>query len=98
LGCWSLALARFAFHIYTTYLAYKAKSLHTSVTWHKFRVGLMASLASATAADIAICACIVTGLWKRKTGFQKTDELVERVIMFTIGAYSKVDTARSPAN
>ncbi|KAH7101294.1 hypothetical protein BKA62DRAFT_192445 [Auriculariales sp. MPI-PUGE-AT-0066] len=85
LGCWSLALARFSMHLYSTYLAFVAKSLHTAITWKRFHGGLLASLACGTAADIAICVCITVGLWSRKTGFERTDKLVDKVIAWTIG-------------
>jgi len=86
LGCWSLALARFSMFLFITHISSTAHSLHEATLSHEFKRSLLACLSAGSAADIAICICISVGLLKRRTGFAATDQLVDRVIAYTVGS------------
>jgi len=71
--------------LYITYISASADKLLDAITSEQFQRALLACLASGVAADVAVCATMTIGLIKRRTGFAHTDQLVDRVITYTVG-------------
>ncbi|EJD39325.1 hypothetical protein AURDEDRAFT_146607 [Auricularia subglabra TFB-10046 SS5] len=85
LVCWTLALLRFAF---TTSIGIRviAAGSFAVVAKPSFKWQVVASLCFGAASDVAVAGCICGGLMRRKSGFERTDRIVERIMGYTIGS------------
>lgn len=85
LACWVLALLRFAF---TTSIGIRviAAGSFAVVAQPSFKWQVVASLCFGAASDVAVAGCICGGLMRRKSGFERTDRIVERIMGYTIGS------------
>ncbi|EJD39378.1 hypothetical protein AURDEDRAFT_187386 [Auricularia subglabra TFB-10046 SS5] len=86
LGCWILAIFRFAFSISLAAHLISSGRLEAA-SQSSFRWQLIASLSLGAASDVAVACCICAGLLRCfGTAFKKTDKLIEKVAALTIGS------------
>ncbi|KZV92350.1 hypothetical protein EXIGLDRAFT_76671 [Exidia glandulosa HHB12029] len=85
LACLVVVGARFALNIALTVTSIEHTSI-TVVTSYTFRWETISTMSVGAASDLFIAGCMCVGLHQRRTGFSRSDRLVDRLISYTIAS------------
>ncbi|KZV79705.1 hypothetical protein EXIGLDRAFT_781950 [Exidia glandulosa HHB12029] len=85
LACLVVVAARFALNVALTVTSVEHSSI-TVVTSYTFRWETISTMSVGAASDLFIAACMCIGLHQRRTGFSRSDRLVDRLISYTIAS------------
>lgn len=83
-GCWLLALAGMSLNLTMAVGLIKDPSL-AALESKTLRWQALAELSVGTLCDVCVAACMCIGFLQRRTGFSRTDKLVDKLVAYTIG-------------
>lgn len=86
LGCWALSVARFVFNGAEVAMLWQS-GRWAAVEGAQFKWQMTTTLIVGAASDLLIAGFICAGLLRMRTGFKRTDKLLDKLITFTIGMY-----------
>lgn len=85
LGCWCLSLVRLVLNSALAATVVRDGTIEV-VESPTFKWLVIAELSIGTASDICIAASICIGLLRRRTGFERSNRLVDRLIAYAISS------------